>query len=1508
MRESGLNWMLLIGFIVLITFSQATFTDVSAKKIFFLKDFGKNVTVEMLNTINSNLTHCKCNNPETILNFCQITVINQTDTSGSSLYLYKIFLTIPKTGGYCEVSDSEGNVITHLGFLEELSFYPAVVALTTTTNIYLQTKPPIQNSDIQKILVAPRLGYKLNPGEYLNMGTKWAVTLSSSFKNYAWTNLPKFNGSVQATIFIGDFYDKIFEPIQYTFTNTLTIQSAYESEFTDYYPKYIIQGVEVTYTFKGNFDKTISANARFYRSGTMNIFSDAYYVDKHTIQANFTYPTTIAQRTIYLYLRLHGQYVQFYFGVITPLRFANMDVSYMDMTKKCSIMGSNTISINTLYTSIASRKSAMLMLNESTFSVTVNCTWNSLKTTLECPCPPIYQYSLHLPRIFSFSLYFEDYGWGSSTHGNLNPHISYDKPIAFTYNYTAKLHDSISPIFKISNLGDVYSEDFNYKWFLHHKGSNFEWEISPSCIQDFSSKSFLCDAISTLTSSSLLNGKVNFKQNVQMNLSQICGCDFNFNNTICENGTISSDGKCCFGNLCHVPCFEPCELYPVAYVENKTNPDLSGRIISSNPLYITVRPQITEISKHLVTNAISTAYIMGGPFIEGNVKRIIFRPTLMVNGTPVNEFIKSKVTKTWPFYNTSIDPPEYVSSSNFEVSLRTIKFSVPKIAIDYLYDLSIDFEIHSNDILNKAMRFYDQNDIRYDRILGDSGIGKTRPEGSIMYVEGSGFFPSDKILITYSFGNLKLGNTCEYITNFNISCKTNKIDNIGIKLPQTFQSQIAINGNDYKYAPSLTFFKSLIPIIIQAIPSRGPIKPDNDYAVDIEGVTNDIDICVWTSKTQRNIYQTQVPVLSNSRIKCPVPSFKNLKKFDETDFGKWDLHLYNSLTTQVSPKYKITFYDNPVVTSISPSFGKAVGDVHIHFKGTGFDLVGSGLFGSGFEMKFKISNIVSNRNCIIHNSTDASCITPAHPEDGEASLFLSFNNYQFIDINQKYRVDSCYPGYTGVDFENPCEPCLPGTYKAIKGFVACFNCPFNSYQPLSGSSSCLNCPERTRAFGIAKNITDCDCIPGSWRRNGTTSGVKCEECVDGGICLGKNSFPFPEKGYYWKKGDVENLFNFVKCRNADWCTGNTTFGQEGCIIGRTGLLCEECAAGYFKSSGRCELCNTDVQWRMIFVVGFLVILILLFFKFAQLKVSHLSSFSIAVSYYQIIAIFSAYNFKWPDALKNVLASLKFLNLDLDIFVPECISVITYAMKWAATICIPIIFAVGLILGFVLECVRSLFAKLWGTRIKNIMKYFYKVNRRNWLTKYFSLFIISILDFIIEPKTTKELKEFGDKCIHTFVIVILFSYVFVVTKSMQIFNCTEIDGVLRMESEKSKTTFGMKNIEVPIQDEDFLLKSYFVKKRDNQSTEILDEEGIVLIRVNFPEELLNTSFKKKRKTSMLKQSVPLFDKVAEERRSKFISKIKKKKKETNEINDEVEMKSLEELKVEEVNKHDSGTIQ
>jgi hypothetical protein len=572
------------------------------------------------------------------------------------------------------------------------------------------------------------------------------------------------------------------------------------------------------------------------------------------------------------------------------------------------------------------------------------------------------------------------------------------------------------------------------------------------------------------------------------------------------------------------------------------------------------------------------------------------------------------------------------------------------------------------------------------------------------------------------------------------------------------------------------------------IPTNGPLNPDSDYSVIVKGVTKNIDTCVWVSKTSKTTYTTDPPVQSETQINCPTP-IRKISAADSRDVGQWDLYLRNSKTNQESLRQSFLFYENPRIEYIFPTSGDAFGGHIINLVGKGFKLDETEF--TNYRLTFRLDKTISQIKCTIYNDTNAGCIAPPNPQKNGAFLAISFNENQFYEYPNategKYNVKACDIGKFSLTFETKCEFCAKGYYKPSEGFFECIPCQPGSYVSLLGQRTCLNCPLNTISKEGSTNITNCDCKKDFYRTS-LQSGVDCITCVDGGICNGGGVLPYPKKGYYWKRNSVDSPFDFVKCVNEEYCTGNTTNGAEGCIEGRTGLLCELCAANYFKSSGKCEKCNTEVQWRMILVIVGLFVLILLFFKFAQLKVSHLSSFSIAVSYYQIIAVFSAYNFRWPDALKTVLGYMKFLNLDLDIFVPECISVITYAMKWAATICIPIIFAALLLLGFLLEVARVLLAKLWGPLIRRIFSKLYFVNRQNWITTQFSLLVISTIDFFARSRNMKELGDFGDKCIHTFVIVISFSYVFVVTKAAQIFNCSTIDKTLRMVSEQTVICF------------------------------------------------------------------------------------------------------------------------
>lgn len=60
---------------------------------------------------------------------------------------------------------------------------------------------------------------------------------------------------------------------------------------------------------------------------------------------------------------------------------------------------------------------------------------------------------------------------------------------------------------------------------------------------------------------------------------------------------------------------------------------------------------------------------------------------------------------------------------------------------------------------------------------------------------------------------------------------------------------------------------------------------------------------------------------------------------------------------------------------------------------------------------------------------------------------------------------------------------------------------------------------------------------------------------------------------------------------------------------------------------------------------------------------------------------------------------KFLNLDLDLFVPECITDVTWGLKYGLTLAIPAAFALGLLSIFLLECLRSFFVWKLGIPLR-----------------------------------------------------------------------------------------------------------------------------------------------------------------------------------------------------------------
>lgn len=81
------------------------------------------------------------------------------------------------------------------------------------------------------------------------------------------------------------------------------------------------------------------------------------------------------------------------------------------------------------------------------------------------------------------------------------------------------------------------------------------------------------------------------------------------------------------------------------------------------------------------------------------------------------------------------------------------------------------------------------------------------------------------------------------------------------------------------------------------------------------------------------------------------------------------------------------------------------------------------------------------------------------------------------------------------------------------------------------------------------------------------------------------------------------------------CVGGNLSQALQCAEGYTGVMCQFCAKNHYKSNDSCLVCNNDVRWRFLVIVLVLGVVLGVVFKFAELKVSHLSSISIALSYF-----------------------------------------------------------------------------------------------------------------------------------------------------------------------------------------------------------------------------------------------------------------------------------------------------
>ncbi|KNC56215.1 uncharacterized protein AMSG_11491, partial [Thecamonas trahens ATCC 50062] len=303
---------------------------------------------------------------------------------------------------------------------------------------------------------------------------------------------------------------------------------------------------------------------------------------------------------------------------------------------------------------------------------------------------------------------------------------------------------------------------------------------------------------------------------------------------------------------------------------------------------------------------------------------------------------------------------------------------------------------------------------------------------------------------------------------------------------------------------------------------------------------------------------------------------------------------------------------------------------------------------------------------------------------------------------------SCTPCEPGTMSSNPrdgaCTPCPAGWYAAKAGLSECSTCPVAKYAPEAGLATCLSCPTNSSMppldDGPRVSIDNCTCDNGFY---GDPVDGGCVACSKAMVCVwGENRYPKAAPGYWRASGDSAIMF---ECVPAEACKADLT-----CSTGYIGRMCSECAPGYYKLNQYCQKCpSTDSSWKLVTagVIGIVAVLGLVHLakpsstgaqkgarggsKAAGSSSSSSSAIaapSIAISFFQMTAVFASFGIPWPKAVVDMFSVVSLVNINVELLSPECSMEVSFYDKWQAMMLLPVVvlifylFALGVVLAWV----------------------------------------------------------------------------------------------------------------------------------------------------------------------------------------------------------------------------------
>jgi hypothetical protein len=190
------------------------------------------------------------------------------------------------------------------------------------------------------------------------------------------------------------------------------------------------------------------------------------------------------------------------------------------------------------------------------------------------------------------------------------------------------------------------------------------------------------------------------------------------------------------------------------------------------------------------------------------------------------------------------------------------------------------------------------------------------------------------------------------------------------------------------------------------------------------------------------------------------------------------------------------------------------------------------------------------------------------------------------------------------------------------------------------------------------------------------TGENCTKCSVGSYCAGGDSSPVSTEGFWlWRRDKADSCIPSAACMGNNTC--RKEYHNDFCSQCKTKTWCEENAGqcdhyGFYRFEGKCLECPEGAVWRMfgilLFGCSFAALMSWIYVKLdVELMVT-----SIAIDFFQVLALFAQIGITWPDPIPQIFGYFSFLNFNPEIIAPECTISMPYEAKWYLSMAVPFI--------------------------------------------------------------------------------------------------------------------------------------------------------------------------------------------------------------------------------------------